>query len=276
MSVKYNRPLSAPSKFVRRIILEALSTHLSTDYHHIGLAADVISNISFSNKQLANFVLFTSLTTTTGQFALSYNHDIDLAIFQNNFNQLIYLAETDPNDFFVELYDNLRLSADEKRIIEELKSIEYLSILELLDTYNREEMEKEELSEETTEPFLNLCPREEEEFICEFRNDIEVCTRRNKTYNSCYKQICLEQKKENYISPSTPNIVKLPSSKVVEYMEQKNYEILCLPYMDFIKNLTISPDIFAKHLIPALQESYAKEIKMYSRFLDQEQKKYYF
>jgi len=275
MSVTYNRPYNGKSKFVERIALEALSTHLSADYHHIGLMADVISRISFSDSQLANFVLFTDLATSTGLFALSYNHDIDLAISQNNTSKLISLIESDPNNFFVELYDNMELTADEKKVIEELKNVEYNSILELLNTYHRTELE--ETVDLYPGPFLNLCPRNEEDFLCQMYGDnIQVCTRKEKTYDSCYKQICLEQKKENYISSKLPTVISTPSSKVIEYGTEKHYEILCLPFIEFIKRLTISPSDFADHLISKLRQLFTKEIKMYSRFLKQKENGYYF
>jgi len=278
MNPEYTRPSGKSSKFVSKLIEEALSTHLSVNYSHIGVAIDVLSLIYFTDEQLALFILYISQTTTTGQFALSYNHDIDKAIFQNNTNQLIYLAETNQDEFFAELYDNPDLSSSDKKTIEKIKNVEYLSILQLINTYNRQEYDEkiEQKSPDVPKSFLNLCPREDETEVCEVIDGNSVCTKMVPTYDSCYKQICIDSKKENFLSSSNTPTVNVPSDKVEIYGEIEKREIMCLPYMEFIKMLTTGSNKFAKHLIPSYKKQYAKEIAMYSRYLRQKLDDYIF
>jgi len=264
--------------------MEALSTHLKLERSHIGLADEVLSMIEFNNVQLAYFILFVSQTTTIGQFALSFNHDIDLAIHQNNVNQLIYLSENNPEEFFVELYDNPELSVSERNSIENIKNLEYHAIYQLIETYNREEYDKilhdrynnNDSGLEIPDSFLHLCPRPDESEVCETNNGITTCTKNILTYDSCYKEICIQNKKEDFFSPTVTSVVKVPSDKLQIYGKVEKREIICLPYMDFIRSLAISKHNFAKHLIPQLKKQYHKEVAMYSRFLRQRPQDYIF
>lgn len=267
--VSYTRPADHSSKFIRKLTEEALSTHIHADYHHIGIAVEVLSLIEFSNEQLALLILFLSQTTSTGQFALSFNHDIDLAISQNNINQLISLAETNQNEFFVELYDNPNLSPEDKNIIENTKNLEFHTILDLINIYNKQDYDKkiEEKSSDVPSSFLNLCPREDEGELCVMDGNVETCSKLVPTYNSCYKQICIESKKEFFLTPTNTSVVNVPSNNVQKYGEIEKREILCLPYIKFIELLTKNTHNFAKHLTPSLLKLYSRETIMYARYL---------
>lgn len=278
MSLIYSN-FQPKSDFGKLLALESLSTHLELDYHHVGLAAEVIARVKFSPEQLAKFILYSTLTTSTGQFALSFNHDLDLAVSQNNMQKLLYLVETDQDKFYPELYDNELLTPEEIKTILEIKNVEYQSILDVIlkhltdqenkqiNTFSSNVPEQAATKLESEPHLLNLCPRTEEQFSCIVEGELSICTRNDITYNSCYKQICIEQKKENYLSSTLPNIIQVPSSQKYQVEQQIKHRILCMPYIKFIETLTVNPEQFAEHLLDNLRQLYGKEIKMYFKFL---------
>jgi hypothetical protein len=222
--ILYTRQTS-PQPDVAAKVIPILEQHSNLPSSHIGLAADVISRIKFTEEQLARFLLFISLDKTTGRYALTFNHEIDQAIRRNDMNYLIYLTETDQRNFYIELFDNPELTSEEKRVIEE--------------TYQQE--------------------------LDSFQTALES----DRPYQECFNEICLSTSSysdsiRKYLPAAQASMVKVPASS-----DPRNFHtsILCLPQIRFVELLTLRPEVFAPHLLPQLQQSYSKEMKMYRRYL---------
>lgn len=65
----------------------------------------------------------------TGKYCLTYNLDFDMHVKSRDKNRIISLVHTDIEQGFVELYDNKYLTDEMKIKLEEIKNIEYYSIL---------------------------------------------------------------------------------------------------------------------------------------------------
>lgn len=111
-----------------KAVREALGTHSGLSEKEIDFGVNTLCSL-YREKivtldQLALFLLLSSKTTYTGNFALSFNHDLDNALHQENYDLLRLLA-TGPKEIFVELYDNPRLNQIERYSIVRIMSREY-------------------------------------------------------------------------------------------------------------------------------------------------------
>lgn len=234
-----------------KAVARALSTHPDLSDSDVAFGVSYVSSLPLTSDQLALILLMMSRNTNTGRFALSFNHELDNALILRDTDILSALLTKDPANFFVELYDNQELTDLERQTVENMvrreleamkATVQYATVLSLDGAL--EEVELFTGSQETL-------------------------------YSRCYGDVCVAETSDVMNGGSDiPQIVY-----AVDQVGDESPIAYVFDYMDLIAALSTDQAInpatqqpFSSIAQRELGQRYAKEIKMYRRYLEQLQR----
>lgn len=234
--------VNAQQLLVERSLQEALSTHKGLKEEDISFALAVARELKLNNDQLATVLLMVCHGLNTGRFALSYNQDLDNALRLRDGNLVRKLFNGE--NYLVEIYDNPRLTDEERGVITAMVERELASLQ------------------------AGLVRAEQQLRSGNFKSKIAPCgdTEGACLYRQCYR------KESPFMTSSLPETIytvdKAPGAVTPT--------VYVFDYMELIRGLSMQPPTnprtgvaFYDLALSLTLPRFEKEIKLYQRYLEQ-------
>lgn len=255
--VRSVRTVPASVLICNKLVDQALRGHEVLSEEDIAFGANYVCSLGLNPEKLALVLLMMSKHTNTGRFALSFNHELDNALKIRDVAILRRILSGE--NYLVEIYDNPDLTETEKATIERMLAREYQAIRETLNQGEpllaRGQLDPRDL--------LDPCP--EVEGIMAQVNDHRVSL-----YTRCYDQVCLRETLPGGSQiPSVIYTVDQPLGSAVPHT-------FCFETMELVAALVqevpvnpVTRQPFSELALSLLLPRFAKEIKLYRRYLKQ-------